>query len=201
MSLLRLFVFVLALVAAGVIGWWLSDRLNQPDIDQAAMRVEDQINRIAKLATAEGLYSRMFRYNDKGATDWFPFTDKRVMAQVDARVIYGFSFDSVRVEVDKSANVLRVIGWPEPSELAFEYNSEYFDITEGLFASIDQQDLNTINKAFRERLTKEIDRPKLIQESYEQADDLLEIVRLELEAYDWELIVEGWPAELTKAKE
>ena len=190
---MRAALVVAVIILAGALGWLLHDKFRGPDIDATALRVADQINRISKYATAEGLYSRMYRYRDEGATSWLPFRDKQIMVRADARVLVGFSFDSVQVEVDRQHQALIVRGWPQPQELAFEFDTEYFDIQEGLFTSIDSRELNAVRMAMRERLQKEVDYPKLYAESYAQADELLAILRDELAVHGWSLSIEGWP--------
>ncbi len=191
---MRYLALVLLVVLAGVVGWMMATKAHAPDIEGMAHRVEDQINKIAQFATAEGLYSRMYRYNDEGSTKLFQFTDKKFLVRADARVVYGFDFDSVQVDTDYGTQRLILRGWPEPSQLSFEYDTEFFDITEGLFASIDKDDLNRVNQRVRERIAGEVDAASLQAQSYEQADALLGIIRSQLEEVGWELEVEGWPA-------
>ena len=192
---MRYALLLVVALLAGAVGYLLHDAVSGPryDIDAAALRVADQINRVSQYATAEGLYTRMYRYRDEGATSWLSLTDKQVMVRADARVLVGFAFDSVRVDVDRTARQLVVRGWPPPSELAFEFDTEYFDVREGLFSEIDADDLNAVRAIVRKKLRAEVDFEALYAESYAQAHGLLGVLSAELEASGWGLRVEGWP--------
>jgi len=186
--------YVLIVLIAGYAGYYLHDQLDRPDIEGLALRVEDQVNRISQFATAEGLYSRVYRYKDEGTTSWLPFTDKEILVRADARVLVGFKVDSVDISIDYDHQELLVRGWPPPQELAFEYDTEYFDVREGLFTEIDAKILNKVKAAMRERIAREVDYPALYAESYDQADELLELIRIELSRTGWSLRVEDWPS-------
>lgn len=196
---MKYLILLVAVVLAGALGWVLSARLSGPSIEERAVRIEDQVRRVAKLATAEGQYVRMYRYVDEGSTSLFRFTDKRVVIQAQARVVMGFDLEGVTVTVDREARELVVEGWPPPEEIAFEFDTELFDVSEGLLVDVDKDDLNSVRRGARKRMRERIDYERLRRESYAQAAELLEIVRAELTGSGYVLRVEGWPDELAAA--
>ena len=196
---MKYLVLAVAVLLAGALGWVLSARLGGPSLEDRAVRVEDQIRRVAKLATAEGQYVRMYRYVDEGSTSWLPFTDQRVVVQARARVVMGFDLEGVSVTVDREAGELVVEGWPEPEEIAFEFDSELFDVSEGLFVDIGKDVLNAVERGARKRMRERIDYARLRSESYAQADELLAIVRVELADAGYGLRVAGWPTDVAVA--
>lgn len=198
---MKYLVLLVAVILAGALGWVLRARLGGPSIEDRAVLIEDQVRRVAKFATAEGQYVRMFRYVDEGSTSWLPFTDKRVVLQAQARVVMGFDLEDVTVTVDRDARELVVAGWPPPEEIAFEFDSEVFDISEGLFVDIGKDVLNGVERGARKRMRERIDYDTLRAESYAQADELLEIVRAEVEAGGYALRIEGWPTEVAPLRD
>ena len=188
-------VLLVAILLAGVLGWELSSRLSGPSIEDRAVRIEDQVRRVAKLATAEGQYVRMYRYVDEGSTSLFRFTDKRIVMQAQARVVMGFDLEGVRVTVDEEARELVVENWPPPEEIAFEFDSELFDVSEGMLVNVGKDEINAVERGARKRMRERIDYDRLRRESYAQADELLDIVRVELEGSGYTLRVEDWPAD------
>ena len=194
---MKYLVLLVAILLAGALGWVLSARLGGPSIEERAVRIEDQVRRVAKLATAEGQYVRMYRYVDEGSTSMFRFTDKRVVIQAQARVVMGFDLEGVSVTVDREARELVIEGWPPPEEIAFEFDTELFDVSEGLLVEVSKDDLNSVRRGARKRMRERIDYDRLRRESYAQAGELLEIVRAELTGSSYALRVEGWPDEAT----
>jgi len=190
---MRYVLAVLAVILAVALGWWIRDSADRLDPDAAAMRIQDQISRISRFATAEGLYSRMIRYSDEGQTTWFQFTDKRFLVRADARVVYGFALDSIQVDVERDSKSLVVRGWPSPTQLSFELDTEYFDIEKSVFATVEREDLNRADRLVRERMENVVDREALQRESYAQADVLLSILRDELAVAGWTLRIQDWP--------
>ena len=188
-------VLLVAILLAGALGWELGSRLSGPSIEDRAVRIEDQVRRVAKLATAEGQYVRMYRYVDEGSTSLFRFTDKRIVMQAQARVVMGFDLEGVRVTVDEEARELVVENWPPPEEIAFEFDSELFDVSEGMLVNVGKDEINAVERGARKRMRERIDYDRLRRESYAQADELLDIVRVELEGSGYTLRVEDWPAD------
>ena len=196
---MRITLAVLLALAVGVIGFFVGQGVRSgPDVDAVAAGLEDRIRRVARLATAEGAYARNFRYADEGATSWFPGTDKRVIVSARARVLVGFDLDSVRVTVDRAARELVVEGWPPPEELAFELDTDYLDVSSGVFTEVGSAELNEVKRVVRERMRGVVDYERLRAESYAAAEELLTLIDGELtdgELTDggWSLRVVGWP--------
>ncbi len=197
---MRYVVLLLAIALAGALGYIVREFREAPDIESRATEVQDQVRRIAKFATAEGNYSRMVRYNDPGYTTWFSGTDKTVLVQAKVRVLMGFDLEGVQVDVDRATKQLVVRGWPPPEQLAFELDTDYFDVREGMFVDLDAKDLNKIRGKVRALMEKQVDREALRRESYTQAEELLDIVRSSLTDSGWSLRVEGWPEDSVQRK-
>lgn len=191
---MRITLAVLLALAVGVIGFFVGQGVRSgPDVDAVAAGLEDRIRRVARLATAEGAYARNFRYADEGATSWFPGTDKRVIVSARARVLVGFDLDSVRVTVDRAARELVVEGWPPPEELAFELDTDYLDVSSGVFTEVGSAELNEVKRVVRERMRGVVDYERLRAESYAAAEELLTLIDGELTDGGWSLRVVGWP--------
>ena len=189
---MKYFVLLLAIVLAGIVGWLAKDRMQSVPSEEVAARVQDQVQRLAQIATAEATASRMIRYDDPGMTDWFPGTDKRVIVKADARVLMGYDLEGVTVTVDEGGRALVIERWPAPRELAFEVDTEFFDIREGIFTRVGREYLNAINARAKARMRREVDVEALARESRAQAEQLHDLLRGELAAQGWTLRVEDW---------
>ncbi len=156
------------------------------------MIIEEQIRKIAQLATAEGRYGQMFNHKEVGFLD-YPSFNKSVIVDADARVVVGFDLEGIRITADAKTKRLIVHNWPQPVELAYEVDMRYFDLDQGLFNSFDSKELNEIKARMGEELRAEIDFETLNQKSFEQAANLLAIIDDNLRLSGWSLEVEKRP--------
>ncbi len=190
------FLIFACLVGALLLGWLSKAYFDQsfaPDFAERTVLIEEQIRKIAQLATAEGRYGQMFNHKETGFLD-YPSFNKSVIIDADARVVVGFDLEGIHIEADTKTKRLIVHNWPAPIELAYEVDMRYFDLDQGLFNSFESKELNDIKARMGEKLRNEIDFETLNQQSYEQAEDLLGIIH-------GNLMLSGWKLEVSKRPE
>ncbi|MFK8056487.1 MAG: DUF4230 domain-containing protein [Saprospiraceae bacterium] len=183
------------LLGALLLGWFGKaywDFSQAPNIKERSVIIEDQIRKIAQLATAEGHYGQMFNHKETGFLD-YPSFNKSVIVDATARVVVGFDLEGISVEADAGRKRLIVHHWPEPSELAYEVDMRYFDLDQGLFNSFDSKELNEIKAKMGEELKSKLDFETLEAKSFEQAEDLLGIIDENLRLVGWHLEVSQRP--------
>ena len=179
-----------------MLGWFgkaYFDKSFTPDIAERTVIIEEQIRKIAQLATAEGRYGQMFNHKEVGFLD-YPSFNKSVIVDADARVIVGFDLEGIQITADAKNKRLMVHNWPSPVEIAYEVDMRYFDLDQGLFNSFDSKELNEIKARMGEVLRSEIDLETLNRKSYKQAADLLAVI-------DDNLRLSGWRLEVLKRPE
>ena len=193
---MRFALLLLSLLLAFLTGW-LSHSLylanTAPTIEERAVVVEEQIRKIAKLATVEQNYHEFFNHKEIGYID-LPIFNKSVMVRARARVVMGFDLEGIQVEVDETTKRVLIRNWPAPSEIAFEVNSEYFDFDQGFFNGFETKELNAVSDKLKQTLRNKVDYSALSVACYEQAQELLDVIDANLELSGWRIEVEDWPA-------
>ncbi len=195
---MRLVLFLASLLLAFATGWlghmlWLAQ--SAPKIEQQVVLIEGQVRKIAQLATVERRYNEFFNHKEVGYID-FPAFNKSVILRANARVVMGFDLEGIRIEADEQTKTLTVYDWPEPKELSFEMQTQYFDLEQGWFNGFEGQELNAVSAELEKRLREKIDYQPLRKASYEQTDDLLSVVRDQLALTGWTLKIDRWPVEI-----
>ncbi len=187
---------LLCSVVLAFLSGWLSHSLylanTAPTVEERAIVVEEQIRKIAKLATVEQNYNEFFNHKEVGYID-LPIFNKSVMVRARARVVMGFDLENIEVEVDESAKRVIIRNWPAPTEIAFEVNSAYFDLDQGFFNGFETQELNDVSDKLKRVLRDKVDYSALSVACYEQAEDLLGVVDANLQLSGWRIEVEDWP--------
>ncbi len=192
---MRFVILLLSLLLAFLCGWlghslYLAN--TAPTIEERAFVVEEQIRKIAQLATVEQNYSEFFNHKEVGYID-LPIFNKSVMLRARARVVMGFNLEGIQVEVDETTKRVLIRDWPAPEELAFEVNSEYFDFDQGFFNGFETAELNDVSEKMKRTLRDKIDYGALSVACYEQARELLDVVDANLRLSGWRIEVEDWP--------
>ena len=193
---MRLALLVASLVLAFATGWlahalWAAR--TGPTVEERTVSLEGHLRKIAQLATVERHYSEFVTHKEVGYID-LPIFNKSVILRANARVVMGFDLEGVRVVADEGSRTLTIYDWPAPEELAFEIQTHYFDLEQGLFNGFEGKELNAVSARLERRLRANIDYAPLRVACYEQADEMLAVVRDQLSLAGWTLVVDGWPA-------
>ena len=191
---MRITLLVASLLLSFALGWVghvLYVQQNSPSVEERVDVLNEQVRKIAQLATAEQRQNVWLSHRDVYAFD-LPGFRKSAMLNARSRITAGFDLEGVSVEVDEGARTVRILDWPPAQELSFEVDTRYFDIDQGLFNTFETRELNALDTRIRSELRDEIDYPALRDACYEQADDLLGVLRAQLELTGWRLEVD-WP--------
>ena len=162
-----------------------------PTVEERVAVLNEQVRKIAQLATAEQRQSLWLSHKEVGYLD-LPGFRKRLMLNARARITAGFDLEGISVDVDEDARTVTVRDWPPAKELSFEVDTHFFDIDQGLFNTFDSGELNAAEDRLRKELRAKIDYGALTDACYEQADELLGALGAQLELSGWRLVVE-WP--------
>ena len=192
---MRLVLLTASLVLAFATGWlahalWAAR--TGPTVEERTVSLEGHLRKIAQLATVERRFNEFVTHKEVGYID-FPMFNKSVILRANARVVMGFDLEGVRVVADEGTRTLTIYDWPAPEELAFEMQTQYFDLEQGLFNGFEGKELNAVADRLERRLRERIDYAPLRAACYEQADEMLALVREQLALAGWTLAVDGWP--------
>jgi hypothetical protein len=179
--------FVIAL--AFLIGGWLSFRYfgrSQP-VEDATVLLE-QIRNVTKLTTVEGQFSEVYNYSEYQGYFTF-FWDKKVLVRVRATVSAGYDLNNIKVESDPATKTIKMTQLPEPQILSIDHTLDYYDISEGIFASFAPEDYNRINQRAKDLIREQAMKSNLLTSARTQGDKMLDLVRFMVQGAGWNLVM------------
>ena len=185
---------LLMLTAAFLIGGWLSYRYFAPHsnaVEDSAVLLE-KIQAVAKLTTVEGEFSEIYNYNEYQG--YFTMLwDKKVLVRVRAKVSAGYDLNHLQMDADPVNKTIRMSALPEPEILSIDHSLDYYDISEGLFATFSPEDYTRINQRAKDLIRDQALKSNLMPAAREQAVKMLDLIRFMVESAGWKLVISDEP--------
>ena len=192
----------LTILIAFLIGGWLSWRYfssGSRPIEDSTVLLE-KIQAVAKLSTVEGTFSEIYNYSEYQG--YFSFLwDKKILVRVRATVSAGYNLERLNMEADPVTKTIRMSGLPKPEILSIDHSLDYYDITEGLFASFTPEDYTRINQRAKDLIRDSAMKSTLLSEADVQGAKMLDLVRFMVEGAGWKLQVGGAEDEIRELRE
>ena len=186
---------LLMLTAAFLIGGWLSYRYFAPHsnaVEDSAVLLE-KIQAVAKLTTVEGEFSEIYNYSEYQG--YFTMLwDKKVLVRVRAKVSAGYDLNHLQMDADPVTKTIRMSALPEPEILSIDHSLDYYDISEGLFATFSPEDYTRINQRAKDLIRDQALKSNLMPAAREQAVKMLDLIRFMVESAGWKLVISDEPA-------
>lgn len=183
---------LVAVLAAFALGGWLSWRFFAPHhkpVEESTVLLE-KIQAVAKLTTVEGQFSEIYNYNEYQG--YFTlFWDKRALVRVRATVAAGYDLGTLHFEADPATRTIRMSALPEPEILSVDHTLDYYDVSEGLFASFAPEDYNRINQRAKDLIREQALKSTLLPAAREQADKITGLIQFMVESAGWTFQMEG----------
>ena len=190
---------ILLLLATFLLGGWLSYRYFAPHskpVEDSAVLLE-KIQEVAKLITVEGEFSEIYNYSEYQG--YFTMLwDKKVLVRVRAKVSAGYDLNNLHMEADPATKTIRMSALPEPEILSIDHSLDYYDISEGLFASFSPEDYNRINQRAKDLIRDQALKSNLLPAAREQAAKIMDLIRFMAESAGWKLEVGETPPGLSQ---
>lgn len=150
--------------------------------------VLDRVEKVMKLVTVEGNFSEIYDYKHHIFADIWPFR-KKALVRVKARVMVGYDFESVTIDVDEENKTIVLKGPLQPEILSIEHDLDYYNFENGLFNLITNRDITEMGARAKEFIEDKARESDLFKQAEEQKNDILELLELSLEASGWTLQV------------
>jgi hypothetical protein len=99
----------------------------------------------------------------------------------------------MNLEADPATHTIYMSALPEPEILSIDHSLDYYDISEGLFASFTPEDYTRINQRAKDLIRDQALQSKLMPAAREQADKMLELIEFMVESAGWKLRIAGGP--------
>ncbi|MDO8368570.1 MAG: DUF4230 domain-containing protein [Saprospiraceae bacterium] len=191
----------LAILIAFLVGGWLSWRYfstGSKPVEDSTVLLE-KIQAVAKLSTVEGTFSEIYNYSEyQGYFSYF--WDKKVLVRVRATVSAGYNLERLNIEADPITKTIRMSGLPKPEILSIDHTLDYYDISEGLFASFTPEDYNRINQRAKDLIRDNAQKSRLLTEADTQGAKMLDLVRFMVEGAGWKIQIGGAEEEIRELR-
>lgn len=182
----------LVVLIAFLVGGWLSWRYfstGTKPVEDSTVLLE-KIQAVAKLSTVEGTFSEIYNYSEYQGYFSF-FWDKKVLVRVRATVSAGYNLERLNIQADPITKTIYMSGLPKPEILSIDHSLDYYDISEGLFASFSPEDYTRINQRAKDLIRDSALKSNLLNEADTQGAKMLDLVRFMVEGAGWKLEVGG----------
>lgn len=179
-------VLLLALVGVSIWAYRMSSSFFEKKEDLAVSVVLEKMERVFKLVTVEGHLSEIYDYKDYYTFDVSPFR-KKALVRVNGKVVAGYDFNNLAYTIDEASRTIRIDSFPSAEILYIDHDLDYYDITEGSFNSFTKEDYNQIQKSAKKFLSNKAIDAKILESSEKQKSELIDMLRMLLEAANWKL--------------
>jgi len=183
---------LLPILLAFLIGGWLSWHYfssGPKGVEDSSVLLE-KIQAVAKLSTVEGTFSEIYNYSEYQGYFTF-FWDKKVLVRVRATVSAGYNLEHLNIVADPLTKTIRMSGLPKPEILSIDHTLDYYDISEGLFASFTPEDYTRVNQRAKDLIRDNAQKSSLLKEADVQGAKMLDLMRFMIEGAGWKLQIGG----------
>lgn len=193
---------LLIILIAFALGGYLSYRYfnsGPKSVEDASVLLE-KIQAVAKLSTVEGTFSEIYNYSEYQGYFTF-FWDKKVLVRVRATVSAGYNLENMHLEADPVTKTIHMSGLPKPEILSIDHTLDYYDISEGLFATFSPEDYNRINQRAKDLIRDNAEKSRLLNEADVQGAKMLDLMRFMIEGAGWKLQIGGVEEEIKELRQ
>jgi hypothetical protein len=97
----------------------------------------------------------------------------------------------MNIVADPVTKTIRISGLPKPEILSIDHTLDYYDISEGLFASFSPEDYTRVNQRAKDLIRDNAQKSTLLKEADIQGAKMLDLMRFMIEGAGWKLQIGG----------
>lgn len=182
------FIFLLVGLAVGVLATYLIAKgklFGKEDVTTIQSHtIVNSIEKVFKVVTAEGQFSEIYDYkNTEHLLSFIPST-KKALVVVNAKVLMGFDFKKMKMEVDETSKKIKILEFPQPEILSIEPDMKYYNLENGIFNKFSNEDLTKLQADAKAKITQTVMQSELPTIAQKQ----MNVILLEMSALQqWEL--------------
>lgn len=192
--------FVIAILGAFGLGVWLtSSFLNnkaKETTKSGATVLLEQVKQVRKMVTVEGNFSELYdETNIRNFTIYLPMPStwsfsKQAILKVTGKVLVGYDLKEIQIRIDSTKQQLILSELPDPEIISIDHQLEYKNLEESYFNSFSPEDYTRISKNAKAVLSEKAKESGLLEQAAEQGNQMIDIMRVLVEAAGWTLLVE-----------
>lgn len=184
---------LLLLVAVGLLVFFITRSIYEPEAstEQVGSTVLLQrIRPVMKLVTVEGDFSEIYSetITDKNRAWLGKYAEKSVLLRANARMSVGYDLKGISVIADEGSRTITLRGPVRPEILSTEYDFQYYDLKEGLFAEFLPTDISNIEKKAKAKIISAAAQSGLFLEAAKGRIEAIAIIRALVETSGWTFV-------------
>mgnify|MGYP001827919135 CR=1 FL=1 len=188
MKINKVLLFLLAVLLAGLIGWYAGFKLDVLKETESTniSTIIDRIDEVMKMVNVEGQVSEIYDYKSYKGYDFSPFR-KKILIRVNAKVLIGYDLEKANIEVNSLTQTVSISSFPEPEIISVDHELDYYDIQEGTFNSFSEEELTQLNKNAKEYATSKALTDELYLRAEQNKDEMIDLLNELISAMSWKL--------------
>ncbi|MGJ8619867.1 MAG: DUF4230 domain-containing protein [Methylophilaceae bacterium] len=142
------------LIIGGLIAYiFLSNRKKLNSVTADSKTLMHNIEKVFKVALAEGTYSDIFDYKSEQSRFFNLFkTKKKALLISEAKVLVGYDFAKVKLAIDEKNQRINILAFPSPEVLAIDPEYKFYDADSGIFNRLAKEDYSAMVNDAKNRI-------------------------------------------------
>ncbi len=188
----QIIVILLITLCLGILVlWYVQNKMSLHQKSGNSTVVLEQIHKVTKLVTVEGQFSEIYDHKEYYKYDIFDLFTKKMLLRINAKVSAGFNLEGSNMTIDSISKTVFFNELPKAEILSIDHDIDYYDISQGVFASFTPEEYTSINKDAKEMIASKVQFTDLLKKADEQKQEYLDMLELILRTYGWKLVIKG----------
>ncbi|MEN9569791.1 MAG: hypothetical protein RL172_1022 [Bacteroidota bacterium] len=146
--------------------------------------IVEKIERVFKIVLAEGYFSEIYDFKHTEKFLYLIPSTKKALLIVNAKVLMGYDFKKLKLEINEKTNEVRILEFPPPEILSVDPEVRYYNVEDNLLNKFSTTDLTQIQLEAKSMIVERARQSDLPTIAHKQMQNLL----LELsELKNWKL--------------
>lgn len=189
-SFLKQYLSLIVAVVLGIGIWYFfKSNLFESNKAENTTIILEKIKTVTKLISVEGQFSELYSYKESYDYDFFNLFSKKILLRVTAKVSVGFDFEKVNISIDSLSKTVTLNELPHAELLSIDHDIDYYDISEGVFASFKPEEYNTVQRKAKELIATKAQNTPLIATAENQKNEYLKMMDMALKSGGWKLVI------------
>lgn len=135
----------------------------------------EKIQKVYKMIVVEGEFADILDRKEYYGWD-LPGLRKRALVKVKGKVSVGYNLENLRIDMDSTNRIMRIVNLPEPTIIAIDTDVNYYDIENGIFNSFTPQELSQLHASAKDTIRANALRSPMMQTARQQAAEMFSFI-------------------------
>ncbi|MEE9371951.1 MAG: DUF4230 domain-containing protein [Saprospiraceae bacterium] len=164
-------------------------RITEKKTEESSEVLLEKIQNVMKLIAIEGQFAEIYNYKDYVGYDIWPLR-KTALIRVNAKVSVGYDLNDITITKDEETKVITISKFPKAEILSIDHDLEYYDLQQGLFNVITNQDITKMSAQAKNFIEEKAQKSVLFDQVDSQKEEILKMLSYIMTDSDWQLYIE-----------